>query len=395
MALTELQTEYVGTRGRLFRLALTSSILTVLTLGIYRFWMKTRLRRFYWSAIRPGGQPLEYVGEPLEKLLGFLIAVVFLAFYVGIVNLLLMFLSFSLLQGNFAAYALSFVGVIPIIFYARYRARRYVLARTRWRGLRFGMAPGAWGYAGRAFLHWGITILTLGLLWPRMTFALEKYRTDRTFFGSERFVQAGRWQMLYRPFRPLLAGLVALGTAVLVALGGATQAALVVGGFGTFLTLYGLAHYKVHSFRLLTNAKSLGSIGFVARPRPWRVLRVYFLGNLIAVSLMAVFTTALVAALGGMAIAIAGSMGEFNPMALGAALPVWLNTLAVVVIYFTIFVSWGVLQHVFVTLPLARHYAETLDVTGSHHLPGIQQRDRDEFTEAEGFAEALDLGAAI
>ena len=118
--------------------------MTVLTLGIYRFWMKTRLRRWYWSAIRPGGQ-LEYVGDPWEKLLGFLIAVLILAFYIGIVNLILMFLSFSLFQGNVAAYALSLVGVIPLWFYAQYRARRYVLARTRWRGLRFGLEPGAWG----------------------------------------------------------------------------------------------------------------------------------------------------------------------------------------------------------------------------------------------------------
>ena len=106
----------------MFWLALKTSFLTVLTLGLYRFWMKTRLRRWYWSAIRPGGSPLEYTGDPLEKLLGSLIAVVFLAFYIGIVNLLLMFLSFSLFQGNVAAYFLSFLGVIPLWFFARYRA---------------------------------------------------------------------------------------------------------------------------------------------------------------------------------------------------------------------------------------------------------------------------------
>ena len=236
MALSGLQTDYVGTRGHLFRLALTSSVLTVLTLGIYRFWMKTRMRRFYWSAIRPGGQPLEYVGEPLEKLLGFLIAVVILAFYIGIVNLLLMFLSFSLFQGNYAAYAVSFIGVIPIMFYARYRARRYILARTRWRGLRFGMQPGAWGYAMRALLHWGLTILTLGLLWPRMTFLLEKYRTDRTFFGTERFSQGGEWRMLYRPFLPLLIGIVLVSVAVLAVIGDAVGAAFGVGALGAALS---------------------------------------------------------------------------------------------------------------------------------------------------------------
>ena len=36
---------------------------------------------------RPGGHPMEYVGDPMEKLLGFFIAVVILTFYIGIVNL--------------------------------------------------------------------------------------------------------------------------------------------------------------------------------------------------------------------------------------------------------------------------------------------------------------------
>ena len=395
MALSELQTEYVGTKGQLFRLALTSSILTVLTLGIYRFWMKTRLRRFYWSAIRPGSQPLEYVGEPLEKLLGFLIAVVILAFYIGIVNLLLMFLSFSLFQGNYAAYLLSFIGVIPIMFYARYRARRYILARTRWRGIRFGLEPGAWGYAGRAFLHWGMTILTLGLLWPRMTFLLEKYRTDRTYYGSTKFFQGGDWRILYRPFRPLLSGIVVLGVSVLVGFGEAIGTASVIGTIGGLLAIYGLAHYRVHSFRLLTNAKSLDEVGFIARPRPWRVIRIYCLGNLIAGLLMSVFMTAVLASLGGLVMVLVGTTGQLNPTEWGTIFPVWLNTLAAIMVYFTVFVSWGVLQRVFVTLPLARHYAETLELTGGHHLNRIVQRDRDEFAEAEGFAEALDLGAAI
>jgi uncharacterized membrane protein YjgN (DUF898 family) len=98
MAFADLTTDYKGAKSAIFRLALATGIRTVLTAGFYRFWMKTRMRRYYWSAIRPGGMPLEYVGRPTEKLLGFLTAVVFLAFYIGIVNLILMFFSFSLLD---------------------------------------------------------------------------------------------------------------------------------------------------------------------------------------------------------------------------------------------------------------------------------------------------------
>ena len=65
MASVNLTTDFAGRRAGLFWLALKASLITVLTLGLYRFWMKTRLRRYYWSSIRPGGLPLEYAGEPM------------------------------------------------------------------------------------------------------------------------------------------------------------------------------------------------------------------------------------------------------------------------------------------------------------------------------------------
>lgn len=390
-----LHTEFAGRRGRLFGLALGSSLLTVLTLGLYRFWMKTRLRRYYWSSIRPGGIPLEYTGLPSEKLLGFLIAVVIVAFYIGVVNLVLMFASFALLHGNVTAYALSFVGVVPLWFYARYRARRYVLARTRWRGIRFALEPGAWGYALRALWHWALTVLTLGLLWPRKTFWLEKYITDRTWFGTQPLVQTGRWTMLLRPFLPVVLGVMAsLGLALA---GGLGDAALL---FGLFLsvpfTIWALVHYRVAAFRLLTETKRAGALRLVAAPRTGRVLRIYALGwlgigvltGLVALGFfiaVGIFTEA----------AFDEGAAPADPAAILAALPAWTAAAAAVGLYFAGFVMFGVLTHVFLTLPLMRHYAETLTVQGAPALPGIAQRGRDAFAEAEGFAEALDVGAAI
>ena len=95
---------------------------------------------------------------------------------------------------------------MPLIFFAQYRARRYKLARSRWRGVRFGAEKGAWGYALRAMGHWLLTILTLGLMLPRQTFWLEKYKTDRSWYGDGRFVQEGRWSALYGAMKHLFIG---------------------------------------------------------------------------------------------------------------------------------------------------------------------------------------------
>lgn len=383
--------------------------------------MKTRLRRWYWSAIRPGGHPLEYVGDPIEKLLGFCIAVVILAFYIGIVNLLLMFVSFSLFQGNGIAYLVSFIGVIPIWFYARYRARRYVLGRTRWRGVRFGLEKGAWGYAGRALLHWAITIVTLGALWPRMTFLLEKYKTDRTYFGSAKLHQGGNWRMLYRAAIPFVVSvsIMVLGAFwvfwldPLVAPDGNVFASIdkvisdeswgdLVGPerlmllpLALFGLVYGAIYYRVVATRIMANHKTAGGVALFSRQRALRVFGIYALGNTISyltlvLGIIGLFMLAIpFVGLGGL-LAISGEA----PVA-GLAIPRWAALLLIALLYFSVFLAWSVLSHIFVTFPLMRHYVTTLTIRHPDELGQVSQRARDEFAEAEGFAEALDLGAAI
>ncbi len=398
MEIQTLQTDYAGRRWALFWLALKSSILTVLTLGFYRFWMKTRLRRFYWSAIRPGGVPLEYTGTGVEKLMGFLIAVVFMAFYIGIFNLLLMYVSFSLLNDNFAAYAMSFIGIIPIYFYAQYRARRYILARTRWRGLRFGIDPAAWAYAWRALLHWLGTILTLGILYPRQIFWLEKFRIDRTWFGRERFVQEGGWTTLLPAATHLYIG---IGLSILAGvIGWFNPVGFALLGLSVPWLVIGLVHFKVQSFRILTANKRLGgAIRFHAAPRTGRVFGIYLLGNFIASMILWLGLMALVVGI-VVFLAMFSQLDVFSEdfdalLDSGDAIVQFGLIGVLALLYFSVFVFWGVLNQVFVTMPLLRHYAETTSIANSHQLVLISQRPRDEFSEAEGFAEALDIGAAI
>ncbi|RMD91132.1 MAG: DUF898 family protein [Alphaproteobacteria bacterium] len=387
-------TEFAGRRGRLFRLALGASLLTVLTLGLYRFWMKTRLRRWYWSAIRPAGLPLEYAGLPSEKLLGFLMAVVILAFYLGVVNLGLTFLSFAFFEGLAVGHALTFAGLLPLVFYARYRARRYLLARTRWRGIRFGMEPGAWGYVARALWHWFLAIITLGLLWPRKRFWLEKYLTDRTYFGTQPMLQEGRWWMLLPPFLPVIATVGASVVALLAALGGAGEGILALLVLVP-LAVVALFNWQVASFRRLTAAKRAGPVRFHPAPRLRRVIAIHLFGGM-AISLVALAVLVLFVLAAGLAVAGMGLDGEMDSLegAMAALPPPVLAAMAVGV-YFAGFILFEALAHAFLRMPLARHYAETLTLSGTEALSGVRQRGRDALAQAEGFADALDVGAAL
>jgi uncharacterized membrane protein YjgN (DUF898 family) len=397
VALRDLTTDYAGRGAPMFRLALKTGVLTVLTLGFYRFWMKTRMRRYYWSAIRPGGQPLEFTGRPTEMLTGFLTAVVVLAFYIGLVNLILMFLSFSLFGGDAPAYLLSFLGLVPMIFFAQYRARRYILARTRWRGIRFGLEPGVKGYVWRASLWWIVTILSAGILWPVKTFELEKYRTDRTWYGDQRFEQTGgRWSLMGAMKHVYIA-------AALIGAGSAAAALLeqpiwfVATAMGAAWAPLGLAHWKAESFRRLTEGKRLGEAGFRCRPRGGRIVVIYLLGGLAIAGLLFALLFAL-----GMGIGILLSVFDpeliaqgFDDLASLAALPAWVATMAGLTAYFAAFLFWGVLREVFITMPVARHLAESTEIVNPDALNAIRQRPRDEFAEAEGFADALPLGDGI
>ena len=418
-----MSVDFVGRRGALFWLAFKTGFLTILTLGFYRFWMKTRLRRWYWSAIRPGGHPMEYVGEPLEKLLGFFIAVVILTFYIGIVNLLLMFLSFSVFSTASFGYIASFAGVVPLWFYARYRARRYVLSRTRWRGVRFGLEKAAWGYTWRAVIHWCVTLVSLGTLWPRMTFHLEKYVTDRTYFGSARLHQDGHWTMLYRAAIPLIVALLILATSTVWMLWFdpvfGSEVLSISGIAHDILTddtvvysldkperlflvpvalvgiVYGAIHYRFVSKRLMAGYKSAEGITLASRLSGPRVAFIYTFGSFIAYSVLV---------MGVAALAIAG-LAVFGPSALvfldlgleeaSFDIPQAVALALLVVFYLSIFLLWNVLYNTFVTFPLMRHLAKTTSLPKRYGLRYVSQRARDEFAEAEGFAEALDVGAAI
>jgi uncharacterized membrane protein YjgN (DUF898 family) len=68
--------------------------------------------------------------------------------------------------------------------FAIYRARRYRLTRTVWRGVRFWMDGSGWAYAARATL-WGLfAIVTLGIALPWRHAALERYKMRHSWYGD-------------------------------------------------------------------------------------------------------------------------------------------------------------------------------------------------------------------
>src|ERR1700761_78509 len=65
---------YDGNVGELYGIFLKNLLLTIVTVGIYRFWATTAMRRYVWSHMRFQDERFEYTGTGGELFKGFLLA---------------------------------------------------------------------------------------------------------------------------------------------------------------------------------------------------------------------------------------------------------------------------------------------------------------------------------
>lgn len=408
-----LALSYGSDPGRLFRMALGAAFLTILTLGIYRFWMITRLRRFFWGAIRIDGDPLEYTGRPIEKLLGFLLALVLLAVYLGVVNLGLTFVGLSIATEDPFVLQLvlqiSVLATLPLIFYATYRGQRYLLARTRWRGIRFALGPGAWGYTVRGVLLTLLTIATAGLAYPYQQFKMAKYVTDRAWFGDLQFHQGGSWWELFAHWVQFYLTLAALGLMIWANLDHpddpmsvffGTVASLIGGG----LVLLMFQRYQVASFRVLWSNRSLDMAEFENTVSSGKVIFYYIFGGLgvMIVSIFAAIFLAVCAYLGLSATGLLPSIAELEAAsAAGQEMEALFSSLPVLVVfigtYLLVFAFAYALNQIFIRSPVLAAMTNAMTLENVEALAASQQREHDRAAEAGGFADALgvDIGAGI
>lgn len=70
---------YDGKTNELFKIYLLNILLSILTLGIYYFWGKTRKRRYLTSSFKLDQDRFEYTGYALELFVGLVLGLIFLA----------------------------------------------------------------------------------------------------------------------------------------------------------------------------------------------------------------------------------------------------------------------------------------------------------------------------
>lgn len=191
-----IRLEYVPRHG-LGRLAIVNFLLNVVTLTIYRFWAKTDVRKHIWSCVQINGQPLEYTGRGIELFKGALI--VFGLFVLPFV-LVATFINIALGPEHpalFALYGLLYLLIFVLWGAALYRARRYQLSRTQWRGIRGTLAGSSMTYSLTYFGAMLARGASLGWTTPVLNTVLQEQIIGDMRFGNLAFKFKGRAGPLY------------------------------------------------------------------------------------------------------------------------------------------------------------------------------------------------------
>ena len=186
---------FTGDEKAFWRLLVRGAVLLLVTLGIYRFWLVTDVRRALWNNTEIAGDLLEYIGTARELLLGFLIAIALL------VPINMVFFLAALSGGRIGQLAgtIAFAALAALGQFAVYRARRYRLARTVYRGIRFHQTGSAVRYAVCAIFWWAMIALTLGLAYPFAQASLERFKLRNTWYGDLQGNFAGSgWRLFFR-----------------------------------------------------------------------------------------------------------------------------------------------------------------------------------------------------
>jgi uncharacterized membrane protein YjgN (DUF898 family) len=395
---------FVGSAKAFWRLLARGAVLLMFTLGLYRFWLTTDVRRFLWSNTELDGESFEYTGTARELLLGFLIAIAVL------VPLYAAFFIIALAFGDRFGSLLGFLTLAVLGPYAVYRARRYRLTRTIYRGVRFHQTGSAWRYAACAMLWWSLSFITLGLAYPFAQARLERFKMRNTFFGTlpGSFVGSG-WRLLLRGFLLWLLSMVPFAVGVgasILALNesafnppassselaswleasGVASAMVFAGLTGLWMILCLAILYPVFQtvvLRWWVSGLRFGEVGLQSRLRLSQVFAVYgrFVGYAALLSLVAV----IIVLGGGFALQSITAGGD-------SLVSEIVNTLAALVAYVAIALGYSAIYQATVKLGLWRSVIESVDVQRLDTLDKVKGAGEAASPFGEGLADALNVG---
>jgi uncharacterized membrane protein YjgN (DUF898 family) len=184
-----------GSGGTLFGIYVVNILLTIATLGIYRFWGRVKIRRFMLSQTGFEGDRFAYHGTGRELLLGFVKALLFVGLPITALSVA------ARLSGDKTIHIVTqaFTSLLVFLFIpiAMVGARRYRLSRTSWRGIRFSFRGHVWAFVRLFVVASILSTLTLTLYYPFFQTRQQGFLVSNSYFGRRQFRFEGRGRDLF------------------------------------------------------------------------------------------------------------------------------------------------------------------------------------------------------
>lgn len=395
---------YSGRWREILPIVLVNVILTFLTVGIYRFWAKTRIRRYFLSRVSFLNDPLEYTGTGLELFKGFLIVLAILVPISIVSGFLQQYAAPS--DDNMQSFATFEVGYLLFFYFlyniAVYRAQRYRLSRTRWRGIRAGQEGSALRYALYALVLGVLSFLTFGLLYPIMRRMLVGYRLNHACFGTERFSYQGNGMQLFAAWMApwlIVMTLIGVGSYAFWSLGVHTMTAetppeeighavraawqsfgyIFLGGIVLFLAA--LAWYRAFEARHWMNSTTFDALNFESRLNVLHIFLPY-----------TAYFFVMAAVIGGGLYAMFEA-GDLFRQGTAPGTPEQIGLAIGIGLFFVFWLLGGLLKPIIVQNWLINNICATLTIAGSFSPDKLFQNQLEIPRRGEGLADALDVDA--
>ncbi len=175
---------FTGKGIDLFKIQIVNSILIILTLGLYYPWAKAAKLQYLYSQTVFEEHPLSFTGTGKEMFKGYIKA--FILLVVLIIGFF--FLSKGLKQFALLFFYLLLAVIVPVAIHGSYK---YRMAKTVWRGIRFGYA----GDRKELFMLFlkGIffSVITLGFYSAWFKMDLRRYVLGNVRIGNAEFRYTG------------------------------------------------------------------------------------------------------------------------------------------------------------------------------------------------------------
>jgi uncharacterized membrane protein YjgN (DUF898 family) len=188
-----------GRGGELFGIFIVNLCLTLVTLGIYRFWARVRVLRYLWSQTEFAGDRFAYHGTGKELWQGWLKAGLIFGLPFFFLTHVGDFLEENL-PVQLGVVLLAYGLVLIFIPVAMVNTRRYRLSRTSWRGIRFSFRGRVSDFIKLYFSGMLLSVLTLGLYTPIFATRRQAFMVSHAYVGTQVWRFDGRGQELFGSF---------------------------------------------------------------------------------------------------------------------------------------------------------------------------------------------------